>query len=200
MPALDFGIAKFVRPGETESGDCHLVCTHEDGTLLAVMDGIGHGVEAANASHIASSVLQANIDEPIISLVQLCHKSLLKTRGVVLSLAFVDPVHSMMTWLGVGNVQGMLMRAGAKKGVVQETLLLRGGVVGGQLPPLQATVLPIYGGDTLVFATDGVRDTFVESLSPLEGPQHAADRLLRVYHHGNDDALVFMARYNGAHP
>ena len=30
----------------------------------------------------------------------------------------------MMTWLGVGNVQGVLMRAGSKKGNGQELLLL----------------------------------------------------------------------------
>jgi hypothetical protein len=63
----------------------------------------------------------------------------------------------MMTWLGVGNVQGVLMRADAKKGKVKESLLLRGGVVGSQLPALQATVIPIVKGDTLVFATDRPR-------------------------------------------
>src|SRR5437870_9608328 len=40
------------------------------------------------------------------------------------------PAQGMMTWAGVGNVQGALMRAGAHKGSVQEVLLLRGGVVG----------------------------------------------------------------------
>jgi len=47
------------------------------------------------------------------------------TRGVVLSLASIDPAHGMMTWLGVGNVQGVLMRANAKNGNGQESLLLR---------------------------------------------------------------------------
>lgn len=198
MPAIDFGVAKFVRPGEGESGDHHLVCTAEYGILIAVMDGIGHGTEAANASRCASSILEAGTNEPIISLVQTCHEGLRRTRGVVLSLAFIEPQHGMMTWIGVGNVQGMLMRAGARKGTVQEMLLLRGGVVGGQLPPLQATVLPIAAGDTLVFVTDGVRGDFIETLSPLESPQRAADRILQAYQHGNDDALVLVARYNGA--
>ena len=72
----------------------------------------------------------------------------------------------MMTWLGVGNVQGVLMRADAQKGSVQEVLLLRGGVVGSQLPALQAAVLPIAKGDTLVFATDGVRGEFVKVFPP----------------------------------
>lgn len=200
MSVLDCGVARFVRPGEGESGDHHLVCRGEKGVLIAVMDGIGHGAEAAAASRAASCLLQAEMNEPIISLVRLCHERLRQTRGVVLSLASIDPFHGMMTWLGVGNVQGMLMRAGAKKGIVQENLLLRGGVVGAQLPPLQATVLPISAGDTLIFFTDGVRGSCIETLSPMESPQRAADRILNAFHNGNDDALVMVARYIGANP
>jgi len=52
------------------------------------------------------------------------------------------------------------------------------GVVGSQLPSLQATVLPIAQGDTLFFATDGVRSDFSATLSSRENPQRSADRIL----------------------
>jgi len=100
----------------------------------------------------------------------------------------------MMTWTGVGNVQGALMRAGARKGSVQEVLLLRGGVVGSQLPALQAAVLPVAKGDTLVFVTDGIRGDFAEGVSALESPQRAADRILERHCRGTDDALVLVVR------
>lgn len=99
--------------------------------------------------------------------------------------------------LGVGNVQGVLVRAGSKAGSVREGLLLRAGVVGGQLPPLQAAVLPVSAGDTLVFVTDGVRGDFAENLSALESPQRAADRILKRYPSGTDDALVLVACLTG---
>ena len=83
-----------------------------------------------------------------------------------------------MTWLGVGNVQGVLMRSDAKNGNTKELLLLRAGVVGSQLPALQATVLPIVQDDTLFFATDGIRSDFSVTLSARENPQRAADRIL----------------------
>ena len=89
------------------------------------------------------------------------------------------------------------MRAAAQKGSVQEVLLLRGGVVGSQLPVLQAAVLPIAKGDTLVFVTDGIRGEFVEGLSALESPQRAADRILKQHGRGNDDALVLVVRIIG---
>ena len=104
-----------------------------------------------------------------------------------------------MTWLGVGNVQGVLVRADRKNGA-QETLLLRGGVVGDRLPPLQAAVLPVAKGDLLVFATDGVRTDFTRTLSPLENPQRAADRILKSFSNGSDDALVLAMRITGIGP
>jgi negative regulator of sigma-B (phosphoserine phosphatase) len=197
VPLIEYGVATFVLPGQTESGDHHLVCCSQGGILIAAIDGIGHGEEAAAAAKAAVSLLKAGADEPVISLVQRCHEGLRLTRGIVLSLASIDPVHGMMTWLGVGNVQGVLMRAGAGQGVVEQELLLRAGVVGSQMPPLQAAVLPIAQGDTLIFATDGVRSEFVKDLSALEPPQRAADKILERYCRKNDDALVLVARLTG---
>jgi negative regulator of sigma-B (phosphoserine phosphatase) len=197
MPMLEYGIAQFALPGQGESGDKHLVRCKNDGVLVAAIDGLGHGEEAANASRTAVSILKEATDEPPISLVEKCHEALRSTRGVVLSLAFFDPEHRMMTWLGIGNVQGVLMRENAKRGEAREVLLLRAGLVGAQLPPLQATVLRVCNGDTLFFATDGIRSDFMESLSPKENPQRAANRILEEYRSGSDDALVLVVRLTG---
>ena len=200
VPLIEYGVAKFVLPGQSESGDHHLVCCRQGGILIGAIDGIGHGEEAGVAAKAAVCLLKASVDEPVISLVQKCHENLRMTRGIVLSLASIDPLHGMMTWIGVGNVQGALMRTGASKGIVEQELLLRAGVVGSQLPSLQAAVLPIAKGDTLIFATDGVRSEFVKSLSALEAPQRAADRILEQYCRGSDDALVLVARLTGIRP
>jgi len=194
---VEYGVAKFVLPGQGESGDQHLVCCNRNGILVAAIDGIGHGEAAANAARAAAALLRSSADQPIISLVERCHEKLRATRGVVLSLAFIEPGQGMMTWLGVGNVQGVLMRADAKNGNAQESLLLRAGVVGSQLPALQGTVLPIAQGDTLFLATDGVRSDFSMALSARENPQRAADRILEHYGSRNDDALVLVARLTG---
>ena len=197
---VEYGVAKYVLPGQGESGDHHLVCCNRNGILIAAIDGIGHGEEAASVSKAAAALIRSCADEPIISLVERCHEKLRSTRGVVLSLALVDPEHGMMTWLGVGNVHGVLMRSDAKNGNSQESLLLRAGVVGSQLPALQATVIPVAKGDTLFFATDGIRSDFPASLSARENPQRAADRILEQYRSGNDDALVLVTRITGINP
>jgi phosphoserine phosphatase RsbX len=197
MPMVEYGVAEFVLPGQGESGDQHLVCCNRSGILVAAIDGIGHGEAAASASKAAAEVLRSFADEPTISLVERCHDRLRATRGVVLSLAFIDPAQRMMTWLGVGNVQGVLVRANVRNGNGQESLLLRAGVVGSQLPALQGAVLPIAQGDTLFLATDGVRSDFSMSLSAWENPQKAADRILERHGSRTDDALVLVVRLTG---
>lgn len=199
-PTAEYGVSKFVLPGERESGDQHLVCCHQSGILVAAIDGIGHGAEAANAARAAIAALKNGVGEPIIPLVAACHEKLRSTRGVVLSLASIDAKHGLMTWLGVGNVHGVLVRAD-KKVNSQETLLLRGGVVGDHLPQLQAAVLPVAPGDLLVFATDGIRTDFVRTLSALENPQRVAERILKAFCNQSDDALVLALRIStGIHP
>jgi negative regulator of sigma-B (phosphoserine phosphatase) len=196
-PWVNCGIATFVLPGEELSGDHAFVSPSEAGALIAVIDGIGHGEEAANAANTAIGILGRGINRPIISVVGECHEALRASRGVVLSVASVDMPNGMMTWLGVGNVQGVLMRGMSKPGNGREMLLLRSGVVGAQLPPLQAAVLPVAPGDTLFFATDGIRSEFVESLSAQENPQRAAQRILEKYRTGSDDALALAVRLTG---
>lgn len=196
-PLLEYGVAQFALPGESASGDLHLVRCNRDRALVAAIDGIGHGEEAANAARAAAEILNRSMNEPIISSVECCHEKLRSTRGVVMSLASIDQANGMMTWLGVGNVQGVLLRAADRERRMQENLLLRAGVVGSQLPPLQGTVVRIARGDTLVFATDGIRSDFIEGLSAMENPQRAADRILRTRRTGNDDALVLVVRLTG---
>jgi phosphoserine phosphatase RsbX len=197
VPMVEYGVARLALGGQDDSGDQHVVTCNNEGVLVAAIDGIGHGEEAATAANAAASILKAHASEPIMSLVEQCHEQLRATRGVVISLASIDTSYGLMTWLGVGNVQGVLMRRGAKKGDPLETLLLRGGVVGCQLPPLQATVLQVMQGDTVYFATDGVTRNFAQSLTAMENPQRAADRILTQFRNGHDDALVLVARLTG---
>jgi hypothetical protein len=101
----------------------------------------------------------------------------------------------MMTWLGVGNVEGILLRADPEAQPRREWLMLRGGLVGFDLPRLRPATLRISDGDTLCFATDGIQNGFAEELSVHEVPQRIADRILTRCAKGTDDALVLVARY-----
>jgi phosphoserine phosphatase RsbX len=197
---LDWAVAGQPAPGEAVSGDGHLVQYFPGGALAAAVDGVGHGAEAAAAAQVAVETLQANAHQSVLPLVTRCHEALRKTRGVVITLASFNAVDGTITWVGVGNVEGVLLRADAKASPAREHALLLGGVVGLQLPVLRGFVLPVAAGDTLILATDGIRSGFDEGL-PLDlPPQQIADRIMGRYAKGIDDALVLVARYLGGAP
>jgi hypothetical protein len=112
-----------------------------------------------------------------------------------MSMASFNAAEGTLTWIGIGNVEGMLWRAGVTSNTAHESLLLRGGIVGIQMPPLSASIMPVMPGDTLIFVTDGIRPDFAERLNLREPPQELADRILSQHVKGTDDALVLSARY-----
>ena len=194
---VEWGAAGAALAGEIESGDAHVVAGFEGGTLVAVVDGLGHGPEAAAASREATYVLAARAGDPLDLLVERCHEALRATRGVVMTLASFRAHDSSMTWVGVGNVEGILLRGDRATGRVREAISTRGGVVGYHLPPLRPAVVPVAPGDTLVLATDGIRSGFVAHADVGGSPQEVADAIFGRYARGTDDALVVVARYLG---
>jgi len=196
--ALEWGVATLALGGQTVSGDQHLVRLFPNGSLVAVMDGLGHGQEAALAAKTAVATLEATSEKQLslIALMQRCHEALTQTRGVVMSLAMFNQLEHTMIWLGVGNVAGVLLRADPATNPAQENLLLRGGVVGYQLPALSAAVVPVTHGDLLIFATDGLNGDFAHGVTLNESPQRLAARILAQYGKGTDDALVLVARWD----
>jgi len=79
----------------------------------------------------------------------------------------------------------------------REHLLLRGGLIGCQMPiPVEASQ-PLSPGDLIVLATDGVRGDFTPLLNGYEPPQRIAERILERHATGQDDALVLVARTRG---
>src|SRR5581483_5470340 len=124
------------------------------------IDGLGHGPEAAEAAKAASAILHAHPNQPVVTLFEKCHEGLRRTRGAVMTLASFDARTSSLTWLGVGNVEGIVLRERPGGGPSRESVTARGGVVGFQLPPLRPSTLAISPGDLLVMATDGIRNSF----------------------------------------
>lgn len=166
-----------------------------DGVLVAALDGLGHGEEAATAAAVAAETLQTYAAEPVIALVQRCHEALRTTRGVAMSIASFNVARGLVTWLGVGNVVGVLLRRGFTRAAAEVPLLLRAGVVGLQLPSLDVEVLSISAGDTLIFATDGIKGDFDRGLARNCPPQMAAEKILTRHARETDDALVLVVRY-----
>jgi len=195
--AIDWSVCARAFPGQSVSGDLHVVAGWADGVLMGVVDGLGHGDEATAAARIAAAVLEQHAGEPLVPLMQHCHRALQRTRGVVMTLVTLHLREPCVHVLGVGNVETVVQRADARARPPRESVLLRGGVVGYQLPALQTTVLPISAGDVIVFGTDGVREDFSELINPAEPPARIAERIMAKKFRGTDDGLVLACKYTG---
>ena len=192
---LEIGVAADAAPGESESGDRDVVIRTSRGALVAVVDGLGHGPEAAQAAAVAAKTLAAHSEEPLVPLVQFCHQQMEATRGAAMSAAILDAQQHTLSWISIGNVDGLLLRGSPGSQQRDETLVLRGGVLGLHLPKLQPDVLPIEHGDLLILATDGVRPGFSSEVHRKERAGRIAERICGNYRKSDDDALVLVARF-----
>jgi serine/threonine protein phosphatase PrpC len=199
-PLIEWCTAGRAIDGGAVSGDLHVVECFPGGALVAVIDGLGHGPEAALAAQEAAVVLRRQPAETVTVLITACHQALRRTRGAVISLASFDAASATMTWSGVGNVAGLFVRRTPRALPAREGLVARGGVVGYRLPALRATSLPIRRGDLLLLTTDGIGSDFNREVMPDRPINDLAQGILRDHGRSNDDALVLAVLCRGVPP
>lgn len=196
-PPYEYAVAGRALSGERHSGDAALVQATTDGALVAVVDGLGHGDEAAAAAGTAIQVLRKHADEPLPALLRRCHEHLQLTRGAAVVLAALDSARATLTWTGVGNVEAVLIASAQGPPRSKLCLTNRGGVVGYRLPVLETRIVPIFPGDLLILATDGIDERFISDEMPPGRPDLLAHAILDRHGKGTDDALVLVLRWLG---
>ena len=192
---LNWAVCASCYPGQSRSGDAFLVRETASGPLVAVVDGLGHGADAADAAERALTCLRdITAPSPIGSLTS-CHQALRGSRGAAVTLAALDLELGRVTWAGVGNVEAAVLRPGqAGRAPTRWSVPMRGGVVGDRLPVLRESAAPLQPDDVLVLATDGLVPAFLDAADPSVPVAELARRLHRDFARGDDDALVLVAR------
>jgi serine/threonine protein phosphatase PrpC len=186
-------------PGETVSGDLAVHVGLDGGAVLAVVDGLGHGPEAAAAAERARRVIEGEAGESIDALLRLAHDALARTRGVAMTIASIRG-GGEMRWVGVGNVEAHVLRRDGHRSRRAASAVLYGGVLGYRLPAVRVSTVELEPGDLVLMATDGIAPAFTDDVvlgDPL-------DRMVRTIverrARPDDDALVAAARYRGTVP
>jgi negative regulator of sigma-B (phosphoserine phosphatase) len=196
---IEWGAAGRALDGAPRSGDLQIVEPFPGGVLTGVIDGLGHGDLAADAADTAADVLSRHAGEPVGSLFLRCHEALVRTRGVAMSLASFDEGERRISWLGVGNVDAMLIRTARGAHPARESLLLRAGVVGFRLPRLFPSLLPVAAGDMLIFCSDGIGPGALDAVRLSGAPTTIAEDIVARFGKRTDDALSLVVRFRGAH-
>jgi negative regulator of sigma-B (phosphoserine phosphatase) len=113
-PGIEIGIAQLPRRGELQSGDRCVVKTADQRTLIGVIDGVGHGPEAALAADAAVEVLETFAGESVSPLLRRCHERLRNTRGAAITLIVLDAAANAAEWVGAGNVAVVIAQGQAR--------------------------------------------------------------------------------------
>jgi phosphoserine phosphatase RsbX len=197
---MEWAMAARPRPGEHVCGDQSIaVGIDSHAALFGVLDGLGHGPEAARAAIAAVETLNNARGERVEVLVQLCHRVLSGTRGAAMTLARVDFDERQLCWTGVGNVSANLVAKGATGINVRSSARLAAGIVGYRIPEISpAQVVPIRTGDLIVIASDGIDEDHLGHIDFAAPAAVIAQQILGKHAKETDDALVLAARHRGA--
>lgn len=183
--------------GERENGDRTIVRPREDGLLVAMVDGLGHGAEAARAADIAVDAITRLAHRPIDAILAGCHAALFGSRGAALGLALLDRQRGL-SWLSVGNVDAAHLRASeaSRRGAQRPALIVpHAGIVGARLPTVRAVERSLAEGDLVVLATDGIDPALFDALDASLPIDIAVDRLFERYARADDDASIVLLRW-----
>jgi serine phosphatase RsbU (regulator of sigma subunit) len=178
-------------PGETVSGDACQVDWDGWVCRIAVIDGLGHGAQAAAAALAATTDLAAHPTRDPAAAILGCHDMLKGTRGAALLVVRVDVGAGQLTFAGVGNVEAQLWQNGRTQHLVSDR-----GIVGSVLPRLRPVSLELGGDWRLLMYTDGIRNRF--DLGGLRetaaGGHDCAEAVLHAWGRQTDDAIVLVAQ------
>jgi anti-sigma regulatory factor (Ser/Thr protein kinase) len=180
------------RPGEETNGDAYFIKERDGETLLAVVDGLGHGRGAREAAAAALDTLERWEGEPLGELILAVHDALRATRGAVMGAVVLDHARGAFNYAGVGNVEVRVVGASEPARPIPSN-----GTLGARLSQVRVWPHRWQEGTTLVIASDGISATWDAAAYPgLFGrsPQLLAGVLLRDYARNSDDATVLVYR------
>jgi phosphoserine phosphatase RsbX len=179
-------------PGEPVSGDALFIAETPQGTLLALVDALGHGPTAASAAELALETIAAHRNERPARIVEACHQRLLRGRGAVMSVILLDP-RGEGVFAGVGNVSARLYPESPRNAV----LLPTAGVVGHRYRTLRELTFRLPGDGIGMLYSDGISSR----VDPLGGPKtsidEAADSVLATFAKASDDASLILFAHRG---
>ena len=179
-------------PGEEVSGDDCVVRLDGDAIVMMVVDGLGHGPQAADAAAHAMRLFDRDWRNSPAGILQTMHAGLRATRGAAIAIARVEPTAGRVRYAGVGNIVGAVVAPDSAK-----RMLSHNGTVGHVARKFQELDYPLVDGAAVIMHSDGLGTSWSLDDYPglvLAHPALIAATLYRDFSRGRDDATVLVAR------
>jgi hypothetical protein len=193
QPDLEVSAICVPKPGEIACGDGWAIHESSGRTLLAVVDGLGHGPDAAIAARAALDTFarEAGRAAPA-EIVRQAHGALKSTRGAAVAVLQLDARARQIRIASVGNVIGAVVDGDASR-----RMLSQNGTVGHALPRVTEVPYPWPPGALVAVHTDGLATRWdIGKYAGLTARDCAVvgGVLFRDHARGSDDATVVCLR------
>jgi anti-sigma regulatory factor (Ser/Thr protein kinase) len=179
-------------PGEVVCGDKIAWDIQRERCMVLVVDGLGHGVGAAEAAEEAVSIFQARSSESPASIMSRLHDALKKTRGAAGAVAEIRPLAGTLTYAGVGNIVGSIL-----SNTLSRSLISHNGTLGHILSRVQEFKVEWPRDGILVMHSDGLQTRWDLTKYPgilARQPALIGGVLLRDFRRERDDASVLVMK------
>ena len=189
---LDIAVVSEPIKGEVECGDGWGIRNMANGMLLMVVDGLGHGILAAEAAREAERVLAEAKKDSLSEILHDTHDALKKTRGAAYAIAKIEPEKGLLTFAGVGNISASIVSAGASRSMASYN-----GTVGQNIGRFQEFTYPWNLNNIFVMHSDGLNTRWSLDQYPgiwSKNPSMIAALLHRDFDRGRDDVTVLVAK------
>jgi hypothetical protein len=181
------------KTGEIACGDAWVLLEHDGACTLLVVDGLGHGADAAAAAKVAVELtLRHAAAVTPAELIDTLDRGMRATRGAAVAAIALDPGRASGSTCGVGNVSVAVRHAGSTRKLVSHN-----GIVGHQSRRIQEFGFAFPPGALLIAHSDGLDTRWrVEEHPGLDTahPALIAAVLYRDHRRERDDATVVVVR------
>ncbi len=179
-------------PGERFCGDGWAVHHTAERMVVLLADGLGHGMDAAQAAQEAIATFRKRQDRAPGEILNYLHDALKKTRGAVAAVAEIRPGEGTLTYAGVGNISAVVLAEGASRNLVSHN-----GTLGMVTSRIQEFRVPWTPDAVLVMHSDGLQSKW--DLSSYAGliarhPAVIGGTLMRDFRRERDDASVVVVK------
>ncbi|MFX0132900.1 MAG: ATP-binding SpoIIE family protein phosphatase [Candidatus Hodarchaeota archaeon] len=185
-----FSIFSRSKLGEIENGDSYFLQHFESNTMIAVIDGLGHGNAAAEASRKAKQLLYENFKEDLEVIILALNQNLRHTRGVAISIALINDQEKTLEYVGIGNVLGRVYNSPEPIKLVNYN-----GTLGVSLRKFKVFKYPWQVGNLIILTSDGISNKYdFEDFSNLlhNHPIVIANTLFKKFNKKHDDATILV--------
>lgn len=195
-PRSSWGVIGRQAPMETFCGDTWRLAERAEDLVLMMVDGLGHGPEAAKAADLAAKSFEQDPFAPLSETAQRIDRAMRGSRGGAVALACLEWQAGIVRYVGVGNISARLKPIGDEPA---RGLLSHNGIVGVQARKIQEFQYPLPQDGILVMHTDGLQTRW--SLEGYPGwisyhPATMAGMLYRDHTRGRDDVTVAVVRFH----